>query len=98
MAKASLLAQLLGSGAPPAPKAKKAKAKAPVKQAMPTPVDTPSPYKEPTPGQRMKMSARDEKVHATRRWVSGDINDKQHAAIHQRANQVLKGKAPGMKK
>jgi hypothetical protein len=54
-------------------------------------------YKEPTPRQRMKMDARDSKVHATRRWVMGELSNKQHAGIHARANRVLTGKAPMIK-
>lgn len=59
------------------------------KQAMP--VD-PTIYKPPTHGQRLKAAARDEKVHATRRWVAGEMSTKQHSQVHARANKVLKGK------
>lgn len=49
-------------------------------------------YKEPTPKQRMKIHAREEKVQATRRWVAGELSDKEHAGVHRRANEVIKGK------
>lgn len=49
-------------------------------------------YKEPTPSQRIKTHAREEKIHATRRWVAGELSNKEHAGIHRRANEVLKGK------
>jgi hypothetical protein len=54
-------------------------------------------YKEPTPHQRMKQAARDAKVHATRRWVEGELSNKAHAGIHARANRVLTGRAPLIK-
>jgi hypothetical protein len=47
-------------------------------------------YKEPTPSMRIKKAAQDEKVHATRRWVSGEISDKQHTTAHRRANHAIK--------
>lgn len=46
--------------------------------------------KEPTPAMRIKHMARDEKVHATRRWVSGEISDAKHNQIHRRANHAIK--------
>ena len=48
--------------------------------------------KEPTPRQRMKMHAKEEKIHATRKWVAGEISTKQHDGVHARADAVLKGK------
>ena len=54
-------------------------------------------FKEPTPAQRMKQVARDEKVHATRRWIAGELDNKKHAGIHERANRVLTGKVPAIK-
>ena len=50
--------------------------------------------KEPTPLSRIKMHARDRKVRATQDWVDGHIDSKRHAAIHKRANHVLKGRDP----
>jgi len=49
-------------------------------------------YKEPTPRQRIKTHAREEKIQATRKWVAGELSNKQHEGVHRRANEVLKGK------
>lgn len=49
-----------------------------------------SAYKEPTPAMRIKRTAGDEKVHATRRWIAGEISDKQHTQAHRRANHAIK--------
>lgn len=46
--------------------------------------------KEPTPAMRIKRMANDEKVHATRRWVSGEISDAKHKQIHNRAAHAIK--------
>lgn len=46
--------------------------------------------KAPTPAMRIKRAAHDEKINATRRWVSGEITDKQHASTHRRANHAIK--------
>lgn len=46
--------------------------------------------KEPTPAMRIKRMAHDEKVHATRRWVSGEITNAQHSQIHKRAAHAIK--------
>jgi hypothetical protein len=62
----------------------------PLLSALNRPMPVP---KEPTPHQRMKMHAREEKIHATRKWVAGEITTKQHMGVHARANAVLKGKA-----
>lgn len=49
--------------------------------------------KMPSPQQQMKkdikQGARDSKVHATRRWVMGELSNKEHAGIHARADRVL---------
>ena len=50
--------------------------------------------KEPTPIARVKMHAREQKVRATQDWVEGRIDSKKHAAVHKRANHVLKGRSP----
>lgn len=49
-----------------------------------------SAYKEPTPAMRIKRAAGDEKVNATRKWVAGEISDKQHTQAHKRANHAIK--------
>lgn len=49
-------------------------------------------YKEPTPRQRIKGDAREAKIHATSRWVRGDISTNEHNKIHSRANQILTSK------
>ena len=54
--------------------------------------------KEPTPHQRMKMHAKEEKIQATRKWVAGEITTKQHLGVHARANAVLKRGALGIAK
>lgn len=46
--------------------------------------------KEPTPAMRIKRMANDEKVHATRKWVAGELTDKGHAQVHRRANHAIK--------
>ncbi len=51
-------------------------------------------YKEPTPIERVRDHARNEKVSATRDWVEGRITSRQHAAVHKRANHVLMNKDP----
>lgn len=58
-------------------------------------------YKEPTPAMKIKKAAQDEKHHATRRWIAGEISNKVHDTIHARADKVIKnpkayfGKAKG---
>lgn len=47
-------------------------------------------FKEPTPAMRIKRLAHDEKVHATRRWVAGEISNAQHAQVHKRAAHAIK--------
>ncbi len=49
-----------------------------------------SAYKEPTPAMRIKKAAQEEKHHATRRWIAGEITDKHHKMVHARANKVIK--------
>lgn len=46
--------------------------------------------KAPTPAMRIKSMAHDEKLHATRRWVSGEITNAKHAQIHKRADHAIK--------
>jgi hypothetical protein len=46
--------------------------------------------KEPSPAMRIKRIAQDEKVHATRKWVAGELTDRQHAQAHRRANHAIK--------
>lgn len=46
--------------------------------------------KEPSPAMKIKKIANEEKLHATRRWVSGDLSDAQHAKVHKRANHAIK--------
>lgn len=46
--------------------------------------------KEPTPAMRIKHMAKEEKLHATRRWVSGELSDSKHAQVHRRANHAIK--------
>jgi hypothetical protein len=46
--------------------------------------------KEPTPAMKAKEMAKHEKLHATRRWVAGEITDAQHKKTHARANHVIK--------
>lgn len=48
--------------------------------------------KPPTHFQRQKSMAREEMLHATRRYVAGEISHKQHAAIHARARKVMRTK------
>ncbi len=47
-------------------------------------------FKEPSPAMKVKKMAHDEKLHATRRWVSGEISDAKHKQIHNRANHAIK--------
>ena len=47
-------------------------------------------YKEPTPAMKIKKAAQDEKHYATRDWVAGRINDKQHKKVHHRANYAIR--------
>jgi hypothetical protein len=47
-------------------------------------------YKEPTPTMRIKKAAQEEKHHATRRWIAGEISNKVHDTIHARADKVIK--------
>lgn len=46
--------------------------------------------KAPTPAMRIKNIAKDEKIHATRRWIAGEISNAQHTKIHSRANHAIK--------
>lgn len=47
-------------------------------------------YKEPTGAMRIKEAAKSEKIHATRRWIAGEISTKQHSMIHKRAAHAIK--------
>lgn len=53
--------------------------------------------KEPTPAMKVKTMAHSEKLHATRRWVSGEISDAKHKQIHSRANHAIKNASKIMK-
>lgn len=46
--------------------------------------------KAPTPAMRIKSMAHEEKIHATRRWVAGEISDAKHNQIHKRAGEAIK--------
>lgn len=47
-------------------------------------------YKEPTPAMRITKAAQDEKVHATRKWVMGELSDRKHSQVHSRANHAIR--------
>lgn len=49
-------------------------------------------YAPPTGPELTVQAAHDEKVHATRKWVAGEISNKKHADIHKRADHVIKKK------
>jgi hypothetical protein len=49
-------------------------------------------YAPPTGPERAVQAAHDEKVHATREWVAGRISSREHAAVHKRADYVIKKK------
>lgn len=91
MEKSPLVAVLLG-GEKSGSKPRAAKAPA---AAAPTPEA--SPWKPPTVSQRMRESAKNAKVSATRDWVEGRISTAQHDKVHARANLVIKhgGRAKG---
>lgn len=44
------------------------------------------------PHERMVEGAHDAKVQATGDWIRGNISAKEHAAIHKRADSVIKRK------
>lgn len=46
--------------------------------------------KEPSPAMKIKLMAHQEKLHATRKWVSGELTDRQHSKVHTRANHAIK--------
>lgn len=51
-------------------------------------------YSEPKPPSHQKMMknmAREQKLHATRRWISGELSNSAHKRAHARADSVLKG-------
>jgi hypothetical protein len=72
-------------------KKSKAKAKAAPPMDMPTPM---TPYKEPSPTERVKSHARNAKVNATQDWVEGRMSTESHKNVHKRANHVLTNKKP----
>lgn len=45
-----------------------------------------------TDGQMAKQHARHEKRRATESWISGHMSSHEHAAVHARADHVLRGK------
>lgn len=47
---------------------------------------------EPSPADRTVARAHDAKVHATDAWVRGEMTSKEHAAVHKRADSVIKKK------
>lgn len=49
-------------------------------------------YAPPTGPELTVQAAHDEKVHATRKWVAGEISSAKHKQIHARANHVIKAK------
>lgn len=49
-----------------------------------------STFKEPSPAMKIKRMAGDEKLHATRKWVSGEISTAKHNQIHKRAAHAIK--------
>lgn len=68
------------------------KSKKPRNVAVDKTPDTASDYKEPSPAERLVSRAHDSKVRATADWIDGNITSKKHAAIHARADKVLKAR------
>jgi hypothetical protein len=62
------------------------------KKAVVTNRDSTDHYAPPTGPERTVQAAHDEKVHATRKWVSGEISNAEHSKIHARADHVIKKK------
>lgn len=52
----------------------------------------PQKLKEPTTQDRMVSRAHDAKVDATDKWVRGEMESKEHEAVHKRADKVIKSK------
>ena len=48
--------------------------------------------KAPTHAQRLKSMAKEEKLHATMKWVRGEMTTSAHEKVHSRANHVIRGK------
>lgn len=53
---------------------------------------TPRKVKEPSHEDRAVENAHHAKVSATDSWVRGEMNSKEHAAVHKRADVVIKCK------
>lgn len=51
--------------------------------------DQGEPEKEPSPKKDLIARAHSSKVIATHNWIEGRISQKEHEAIHKRANAVL---------
>ena len=90
MATSPMLVALLG-----AEKGAKAVKNAKTLQAVPSapagaPAVPPALPKPPSHAKRLKDDMQYTKRRATERWVNGDINSKQHAAIHARADSVMR--------
>lgn len=62
------------------------------KKAVITNRDSTDHYAPPSGPELTVQAAHDEKVHATRKWVAGEISNKAHAEIHRRADHVIKKK------
>lgn len=45
--------------------------------------------KEPSTSERMVSNAHDAKVHATDRWVRGEMTSKEHSEVHKKADKVI---------
>lgn len=48
--------------------------------------------KVPTHREKEKDLARSEKLNATREWIAGHMSTAKHAAVHHRANRVIRNK------
>jgi hypothetical protein len=51
-------------------------------------------FKAPTERQIEKDNARSAMRNATREWVEGKIGPKEHAAVHERAKHIMRGRKP----
>ena len=62
------------------------------KKAVITNRDATDSYAPPTGPELTVAAAHDEKLHATRKWISGEITNKKHEEVHRRADHVIKKK------
>lgn len=46
--------------------------------------------KEPTPAMKAVKAAHEEKIHATRKWISGEMTTKKHDLVHKRADHLIR--------